>query len=45
MRKEQKRREKAERKRILKEQGPGEGPSEEELAARYLALPEEDDAT
>ena len=39
-RKEQKRREKAKRKLLESEEGPT--PSDEELAARYLDLPEED---
>ena len=42
-RKQQKKRMKAEQKRILKEQGPAETVSEEELAARYLDLPEEEE--
>ena len=42
-RKEKKRRDKAEQKRIQKEQGPVEGESEEEVAARYLDLPDEEE--
>lgn len=42
-RKENKRRDKAEQKRIQKEEGPTE--SEEEVAARYLDLPEEEEST
>ena len=39
-RKEQKRREKAKQKLLRSEQGPSE--SDEDLAARYLDLPQED---
>lgn len=42
-RKEKKRRDKAEQKRILKEQGPPQVESEEEIAARYLDVPDEDE--
>ena len=41
-RKEQKRREKAELKRLRSEQEPGEGATEEEIAARYLDVPEDE---
>lgn len=40
-RKEKKRRDKAEAKRLQKEMGPQE--SEEEIAARYLDVPDEDE--
>jgi hypothetical protein len=40
-RKEQKRRQKAELKRIQSEEGPAEGVSEEDIAARYLDVPDE----
>ena len=41
-RKEKKRRDKAEQKRIQSEQGPPEGVSEEDIAARYLDVPDEE---
>ena len=43
-RKEKKRRDKAEAKRIQKEQGPEVQESEEEIAARYLDIPEDDES-
>ena len=42
-RKARKKREKSEQKRLRKEQDPSERPSDEEIAARYLDLPEEEE--
>ncbi len=42
-RKEQKRREKAEQKRLEKERDPAEAESDEDVAARYLDVPDEDE--
>ena len=42
-RKQLKKREKAEQKRAKKDQEPDEGESEQDIAARYLDLPDEDD--
>ena len=42
-RKEKKRRDKAELKRVQKEEGTGDPASEEEIAARYVDAPEGDD--
>lgn len=42
-RKAQKKREKAEQKRRAKEEGTGETASEEDIAARYIDPPEDED--
>ncbi len=43
MRKDKKKRDKAEQKRLQKEQEAGQPVSEEEIAARYLDVPDEDE--
>ena len=42
-RKERKKREKSEQKRLRREQDPSERESDEDIAARYLDLPEDDE--